>query len=338
MSGSRRILGHNVDTAKKIVTDFPFVDGRVPRGFGWRRWELPTGLDLAYKFDEEVVYTESGRQEFHPTWMRVPRGGPAHVGEEPSLLVWPKHQTQRKPVQIRRGREDHVFIEFLNLREATAEKVLDFAGRYGTLNWNPRFDEDQSEFDRILLIKICDPRTREGELCWGESLNEWRQRARWMLAILKISEELQYGRAASPASWSELWAARDLRQRLGRDLREQRERLADHLNEELALSTFSMCLELNPDPNLGSYRFAPEAKDLRSFLLARLMNFLGGSPLKQCDGCKKWYPPKRAKNWRHRRTFCEECGPKESWKLSKRAGREARRAAATARATDKENH
>jgi len=214
----------------------------------------------------------------------------SRVGEQPALVY--------KYVSLQADRlvvPDHrTLSSFRGLVNATDQEILDFAKRFGVLEWPPESEktlwekESASKFDEIPLA------TKKGERY--DFLGQWRALAQELDAFIKIARDLGKGEDPSDELWKDLFGRVPSEAR-ERRFENKRALLLNRFNDRIEMSDLRPMLSRKSD----DYRITFAGGNLKGALLGLTIQGLIGQRLRICARCSEIFEPQG------KRKYCEGC-------------------------------
>ncbi len=294
-------------------------------GIRWKRLSIILSMkeDLRAPWDFAGMTHDNGRllaDRLPAGTLVVPSWIELDEGQE--RLLWSWHRTYPPYTQVRP--DSRVLEGFVKLADAPAEKVLDYARRFGVLGicehgvpashnrgpFPPQLGP-QTACRPLGYFDFLDRDRSEGlaaRACW-EPVEVWWRFARQARAMLDIAAHLHQDQRPRAESWRTLWAS-SLGWTEGEpepwkdwDSEDARRELADPLNMWLALGVAPPLLRWEgsgpPAVLLGGGLFGTLAVQLMSAVTRT-------RGLSLCSECGDPYPPERQPR-AGEKNYCQEC-------------------------------
>ncbi len=221
----------------------------------------------------------------------------------------------RRALQVRRVRAGRgLLTEFIALADAPAERILEYARRYGPFGFCKHGDPRHR-----LRLEGCGAltvsrgtRDEAGQLC--EAVQWWRNLACHARALLNAAAQLCRGKL-KPVSLIQLNPALIFANRLKwRALLRNPEPFVVY-GLDLWLRFFQVRPRASYNPRRGRFEIRISGSPaLAGALALQIMLALTRSAgIAICSSCGKTFPPSRRPN-PHRNSYCESCGIKAAWR------------------------
>jgi hypothetical protein len=250
----------------------------------------------------------------------VELGGEWLIFRSPIRTLRPgRRGLQHRKIQATAG----LLTEFVSLNEAPAERILNYARRYGHLGFCKH--GDLSHRSRVEGCSADVEFTGTGQVAVRESIQWWNTLAGHARALLNAAAQLPKGRVDDRSlmrlnpqlcfSASRLRAAR----------RHPEEFVAYGMELWLRLCQVRLRVFYNPRRKRFEIRIGGDPPLPGALALQLMLTITRSAGIASCASCGMLFPPSRRPNL-NRNAYCKKCGLKAAWRDA-----QARRRAATSK-------